>query len=342
MPMWKREEIQKMLRCLSLAILVIALPAWAQSSRSLWPEKWREHTRVKAEPLAPPDAALFSEFGGEASEKATYAGPAGKFTASAYRLSDSTGALALFQALRPENAIPLRGTLTGSTTPGSMMVMYQNYLLVFEGWRPTSAEFRELWEKLPGLRSGGGLPVLAGYLPEKDRVRNSERYVLGPDSLARFQPGFPAILAGFEQGAEAQMGRFKSPQGQQSLLIFSYPTPQIARERLKELEKQTEWAVKRTGSYIAVVPDVVNRPAADTLLAEINYNQNFVWNEATKPPPIPNVGGMLVAIFELTGFLLLVCVGGGLLLAGLWIYLRRRAFRLSGTEATMITLHLED
>lgn len=331
-----------MLRRLSVAILVVGLPVVAQGSRELWPGKWREHTRVKVEPLTPPDPSLFAEFGGDATEKALYSGPAGKFTACAYRLLDSTGALALYQAMRPETAIPLRGSLMGSTTPGSMFVVYQNYLLVFEGWRPTSAEFKELWEKLPGLRSGGGLPVLAGYLPEKGLVRNSERYVLGPGSLSKFQPQFPPILAGFELGGEAQAGRFRAPEGEMNLLIFSYPTPQIARERLKEFEKQPGWAAKRSGSYVAVVPDAVNRPAAEALLAGINYHQNFVWNEATKPPPMPDVGGMLVAIFELTGLLLVLCVGGGVLLAVLWVYLRRRAARLSGSEATMITLHLED
>ena len=331
-----------MLRCLIGAILVVLLPVAAQSSRAVWPEKWREHTRVKSEPLSPPDSSLFSEFGGDRAEKALYSGPAGKFTATAYRLSDATGALAWYQATRPDNAIPLRGTIIGATTPGSMMVMYENYLLVFEGWRPTSNEFRELWTKLPGLRSGGGLPILAGYLPDKDRIRNSERYVLGPGSLSRFQPRFPPILAGFEQGAEAQMGRFKLPDGEQSLIIFSYPTPQIARERVKEFEKQNNWVAKRSGSYVAVVPDVVNRAAAEALLAGINYSQNFVWNQATQPPPMPNVGGMLIAIFELTGLLLLVCIGGGILMASFWVYLRRRSARLTGHEGTMITLHLED
>ncbi len=55
-----------MLRRLSCAILLICLPVAAQSSRELWPGKWREHTRVKVEPLTPPDPSLFAEFGGDA------------------------------------------------------------------------------------------------------------------------------------------------------------------------------------------------------------------------------------------------------------------------------------
>jgi len=57
---------------------------------------------------------------------------------------------------------------------------------------------------------------------------------------------------------------------------------------------------------------------------------------------MPNVGGMLVAIFELTGVLLLACLGGGILFASLWILLRRRHLRADGSEDTMTVLSLSD
>ena len=36
-----------------------------------------------------------------------------------------------------------------------------------------------------------------------------------------------------------------------------------------------------------------------SLLAKVQWQASFTWNEATKPPADANVGGMLIAIFEL-------------------------------------------
>jgi hypothetical protein len=49
---------------------------------------------------------------------------------------------------------------------------------------------------------------------------------------------------------------------------------------------------------------------------------------------------MLIAIFELTGILLVSCILGGVLFAALWIYLRRRQQRIDGSEATITILDL--
>jgi hypothetical protein len=51
---------------------------------------------------------------------------------------------------------------------------------------------------------------------------------------------------------------------------------------------------------------------------------------------------MLLAIFELTGVLLLVCVGGGVLFAILWKYLRRRDAAIQGSESTMTFLRIPE
>jgi hypothetical protein len=66
----------------------------------------------------------------------------------------------------------------------------------------------------------------------------------------------------------------------------------------------------------------------------------FTWNEATKFVTAQDVGSMMMAIFELAGVLLLICLGGGLSFAGIWIYLRRRRIAADGTDAEATFLHL--
>lgn len=319
--------------------LLLAGAAWGQG---ILPETWREHSRIKAEPLAIEDSALWAEFGGETAEQADYRGPAGRFQATAWRLKDSTGALAWYQAMRPANAVPLRGIALASTTPGSYWIANQNYVLRFEGWRPTPAEFKALWPLLPQLRSGGGLPVLAGYLPEKGRIRNSERYLLGVSSLAKFAPQIPGTLPGFELGVEAQAGRFQSPAGTLDLIVFSYPTPQMAREKLAEFEKQPDWVVRRSGAYLAVIPSAAGRTAAESLASSITYGQNLMWNEAVNVPTVQDAAKMILVIFELTGVLLLFCLGGGILFAAFWLYMRRRLQRRYGNYGNRTVLDLTE
>lgn len=334
--------VQMSVRPLRL-ILCIALCA-AAAPAQIWPEQWREHRRTRAEAvaIAESERGLWSEYQGEAAERAAYSGPIGAFNATAYRLADSTAALAWFQFLRPPNCTPARDSITLCTTPGAQYMAHQNHVLVFEGWRPVPAELAALYEALPGLRSGGGLPQLPGFVPEKDRVRNSERYILGIESLRQFEPRIDPILAGFEDSAEAQLARFKTPAGIVTMAVFYYPTPQVARVRLRGFEQQAGLNVKRSGSLIAVVPDAVDPSLVQPLLDSVTYDVNFVWNEATKDPPMPDVAGMLIAIFELTGLLLLSCILGGLLFAGLWLFLRRRQARIEGTEATITILDLSD
>ena len=48
----------------------------------------------------------------------------------------------------------------------------------------------------------------------------------------------------------------------------------------------------------------------------------------------------MMAIFELTGVLLVCCVGGGIVLAGLWFLARQRRVRLHGSDETITLIDL--
>src|SRR5512145_620765 len=117
-------------------ILILFLAVAASASAQVWPETWGASRRLDAAPLAVEDAALWAEYQGEAAERATYTGPMGKFTATAWRLNDATAALAFYQAFRPAKAIPVTGALAVSLLPSGQILAHDNYVLMFEGWRP--------------------------------------------------------------------------------------------------------------------------------------------------------------------------------------------------------------
>jgi hypothetical protein len=295
--------------------------------------------------VTPPEARLWAEFGGEAAEKAIYESPVGRFSATAYRLKDATSALAWYEYLRPENAVPARGALSVSTTPGAEYGAHQNYVFQFEGWRPLEPEMAALYKLLPRLRPGGGLPKLIGYLPAKDRRRNSERYIVGLHSLELFAPAVPGAVAGFEDGAEAQAARYQTPGGEKLLVIFEYPTPQVARQHEVEFGKLVGWQVKRTGPLVAVVPaeagQAVDAAAAKALLDPIEWDLEFTWYESAKRHAPVNVAAMLVGAIELTGAVLAAVLFGGIFFAVVGVWIRRRGLK-DGEEPGLTVLRLNE
>ena len=82
---------------------------------------------------------------------------------------------------------------------------------------------------------------------------NSERYILGPDGLAKFAPGIPPSVAAFHLGAEAQVAAFRAPAGEIRLAIFDYPTPQMAIQQYDGFAKLPGMMAKRSGPLVAVV-----------------------------------------------------------------------------------------
>ena len=121
-------------------------------------------------------------------------------------------------------------------TPTATILAFGNYLLVFQGYKPQAGQIGSLVQVLPKLDQAP-LPALKEYLPAENLVPNSERYVVGPVSLEAFASGIPAGVAAFHLGSEAQIGTYHSGGKELKLAIFSYPTPNLARERLAEMQK---------------------------------------------------------------------------------------------------------
>ncbi len=325
-----------MLRRLTL-LAAVSAAAWA----GIWPESWHGSRMLKSTPVEPEDPQLWAEYGGEAAERAVYDGPVGRFAATAWRLQDATGALAWYQANRPPKCTPVRDSLTACVTPGGAMHVRFNYVLLFEGWRPLPKELDELFRVAPAVRSGGGLPYLPGYLPEKGLVRNSERYLLGVHSLQKFLPWVPPSIVGFEDGAEVQAGKLELGSATSDYAIFYYHTPQLARLKEIEFRKQPGWLVKRSYVLVGVFPPGVPEAAARTVLNALEWKAEVIRNEATAPPPMPDVFGLLIGIAKLIGLLLLFCIGGGTIFAIFSAMARRRRIRMYGNDDQYTVIRLD-
>ena len=111
-----------------------------------------------------------------------------------------------------------------------------------------------------------------------------------------------------------------------SLVIFNYPTPQIAM--LKEAEFRGIPGgnlVKRSGPLLAVVLTPPDADAAERLLAKVKY-EAVVTLDQWVPSHRDNIGNLVINAFILIGILLAFSIASGLIFGGL------RAFRRRGTR----------
>jgi hypothetical protein len=309
MPLRQWKEVQKMLRILILPVLFIA-----SASAAIWPEHLGKYERksVTSEPARSQD-----ENGEDEAEQANY----GSFTVSAQRYKDSTGAYAAALEMREA---PLQ---------------VGNYLIACTGHCPK--DLASLAKELPKM-SRAALPTLRNYLPAKNIVAHSERYVLGPAGLAVAAPQIPAAAVNFDFAPEGDLARYRTPTGEATLAIFSYPNMQMARQQAAALEKLPNVAVKRTGPLVALVIAPGGQAAASQLLGQIEYKAAISSDDQQLPLIIrpQTAAQMVLGILALAGIVLGFCLISGVAYGAFRVVSRR--FGYSDATAAFTSLHLGD
>ena len=309
--------------------LVLIAACVVPLSAAILPDQIGDFARGETKSLtakdAVPDPALYQEFGLISAEQAQYTAPdknPKRFTATAWRLRDSTGALGLFEARRPADATPAKLSALSAKTPDGALFAYGNYVFQISGEVPEQKDLEMLFSQLPQL-DNAPLPALASNLPQEGLIPNSERYILGPASLARFEARIGPSLAAFHLGTEGQLGRYRTPKGDLTLAIFSYPTPNIAREREQEFAKLPGTIAKRSGPLVGVIVQPPDPDAAERVLAGVRYAGNLTLNE--KVPVNQGLQGykLFLNIFVLTGVLVALSIVVGIGFGGFRI-LRRK------------------
>ena len=318
-------------------LLVAALPLGAAILPDQIGDFHKGETKSLTAKDAAQDAALYQEFGVTAGEQAQYTSGQKRFTASAWRLHDSTGALGLFEARRPADATPAKLAALSAKTPDGAIFAYGNYVFQVSGEVPEQKDLELLFAQLPQLDNA---PLPPGYLPQDGLIPNSERYILGPASLARFEPRIAPSLAAFHLGAEAQLARYRTPKGDLSLVVFNYPTPNIARERLEEFSKIAGALAKRSGPLVAVIVQPRDADAAERVLAGVRYEANLTPNEK-----VPVNQGLLMYklflnVFVLTGVLGALSIIVGIGFGGFRIL--RKKFGKPGHDEPFQLLRISD
>ena len=311
------------------------------------------------------NAPLLKEYGFTDFAAATYIRDDGrKLTIKAARFVDATGAYGAFTYYRLPQMLPEEIGDKGASLNERILFYRGNIVVdaVFQRLSAMSAaELRELSSLLP-LPGGGDRkpPSLPAYLPTQSRVENSIKYVVGPVGLQQVNPPVPASVVDFNAGAEVVLASYNGSGGEATLMLISYPTPQIASAQMGRLEAIRQPASssnntpllslspfydRRSGPIVELVSGPVSQGEAQSLLASVNYDAEVTWNQNTYFDKKNNIGNLIVNIIVLCGIIGGLMLVAGIAFGGLRVLIKRvlpeRVFNRP-EEAEFISLHLTE
>jgi hypothetical protein len=263
-------------------------------------------------------APVLLEYGALFLEQRTYRRGNSQVTAALYRMKDPTGAYGVFTFLRTEGMTGGRFGEHSAVSSDRALVMVGDLVLQVSGANLAAAapELNGLVAQLYPKARLGPLPTVGDYLPARGLLPNTRRYLGGPQALARSFPVAGGDWLGFSDGAEAEMGRYRLGGEDVALLVAIYPTPQLAAQRLSQVEQVAASAgsqilARRSVSLIAVAAGRAPRQAMDALVGSIRYESDVTWNEpgySATDPTVPEI--VLGAIYGTGGILLLAFLSG--------------------------------
>ena len=323
-----------------LCLTVAAHPAAAQG---LLPSTFAGWTAAGPSTTVPPtgldpllgeDAPAFREYIVKSVEQRGYTQGPQSTSVTLYRLRDPSSAYGAYTFLRNDalSAADL-GSYASASADRALIVVGELVLDVSapaNGPRPANADLKQLADMLDKKADHTPYPFIGEHLPEKGRVRDSERYVIGPLSLAHFVPLGTDDWMGFDHSAETILAHYKVAGRDETLLIASYPTQQIAAAKFAGILRrfvfdppgevqpgQNVLFGKRVSSYIAIVVGAASRQAANKILDQVGYQSNVTWDEPKQTLTEPGINSMIVEAFLGTGAIMVFAVAAGIGFGGI-------------------------
>ena len=317
---------------------------------------------------------VLREYGFQRLEKASYTRDDGRnLVVKAAVFADASGAYGAFTYYYSEEM--------GQETIGGQAAFLNNRVLFYQGNVLVDAVFDRM-----SVMSASQLRQLAGLLPQpadnKDKLpslpqrlptaslnssagrnleKNTTKYILGPVTLDRVGSPLASAMVDFKSGAEVVLGKYAVNAGDATLMLIEYPTPQIAAERLRQIDAshhvtQQQPGVApildvgpffdmRTGPIIVIAGGPLSKSEARSLMSSISYEADVTWNENTYVTKKDNLANFLFNAIVLCGIVVGLALVAGIAFGGLRLLVKRlfpdSVFdRREAME--IIALHLED
>ena len=314
----------------------------------------------------PANAAVLREYRFSDFASSTYKRDDGRtLKIRAARFADASGAFGAYTFyLQREMAKEEIGDQGASL--GERVLFYRGHVLVdalfSKETAMSGAELRELAGDLP--RPAGNtanLPNFIEYMPRRGYIDNTQKYVMGPEALAALAAPVSADLVDFGTSAEVTLGRYNTSSGEETLMLISYPTNQLAADHLRRIDAAHHQAqpqagvsaianagslfYKRTGPIIALTSGPGSDSDAKALLSTVNYEASVTWNQATDQHEVRDLYMLILNVVILCAILGGLAIVAGVAFGGFRILMKRwfpdRVFDRP-EQMEFISLHLTE
>ncbi len=305
------------------------------------------------------ESKLLAEYGLQATSDRQYSNGKDKLTIEAFEMKYASGAYGLWTFHR--------GTLAAT----QQEIFNGRFLFRFSSLDQSLTETVAA-QMQTDLSSTMEPPLLPTYLPEQSKIANTEKYLVGPEAIARI----PAIsdlkdIIDFTGGTHATVADYNNGSGKMSIVLIEFQSPQFAVDGLAKIQahfnslsqdEQNKRILRRVGNYAVEAVNVSDPKTAEEVLKQVKYMVRVHWegkNASDIPipfrPPDPTAlreiiqtGQFLVATFYWIGILLVGAVLSGIFIGGTVFYWRRAQRRKLGMEdgfsdaGGMTRLNLDD
>jgi hypothetical protein len=292
----------------------------------------------------PTNAAVLREYRFSDLAIATYTRDDGRtLKIRAARFADASGAFGAYTFYLQPRMTKEKIDDQGASL-GQRMLFYRGHVLVDAQFSQESAmsgaQLRELAGTLPRPSgNSANLPTFIEFMPRRDYIANTQKYVMGPAALATQAPPVTADLVDFDSSSEVSLGHYNTPSGEATLMLISYPTPQLAAEHLRRIdaahrmaqpqtgvsnvESSGSFFCRRTGPILVIATGPVSDSDAKSLMGMVNYEASVTWNQPTDNPQARDLYMLILNIVVLCGILAGLAVVAGVAFGGIRILMKR-------------------
>jgi len=315
-----------------------------------WQMQGQPQTSTDPASADPANAGILKEYGFQDFASATYTRDDGRTVKiRAARFADASGAFGAFTFyLQPEMLREQIGDQAASTA--HRRIFYRGHVLVDAEFSQESAmsaaQLRELAGDLPRPSgNAGNLPNFIEFMPHQGYIANTQKYAMGPVALRALGAPVSVDLVDFGASSEVTLGHYNSSSGEVTLMLISYPTPQLAAEHLRRIDAAHQLAQpqaqagvstvgsgvgaagpffdKRTGPIVAVATGSVAESDAKALLGLVNYEASVTWNQATDHQQVRDLTMLVLNIVILCAIVGAFAIIAGVAFGGIRILMKR-------------------
>jgi hypothetical protein len=281
--------------------------------------------------------AAANEYGFASGERNTYTRGKETIKVDLYQMKDPSGAYGEYSYLRTQDMARAKLTDHSSLSSSRVLMLVGNFVVDAhgQGLQHIQTNLKALAQAIQPRADAGALPSLWQRLPTKGFVDQSDRYVLGPQTLNQFFPVALGDTLGFSSGAEVEIARYRVGGHDAQLLIADFPTPQLADQSLIALRKKfningsmaanvaPQLFAKRSLTLVAVVAGAPTAEVANGLLDQVHSGTELTWNEPPFEVTQPGILTIVVGTLIGTGVLCAFALVAGLSFAGFRLLIKR-------------------